>query len=884
MAVAVFQGCAKRFLDRCELSSPRHVRVGLHPCLRPFSAEVKYALRTLLRLAGLGYQFSWTTGSTDATGLDIYYGPPCGDLHAPVTIANHGADFTSPTKACPRGLYQQRGITFIDFGEPTRGVCGGGGNALRFSSDIVFASYWLLTGAQEGQYPRDRWDNLDLTGSFLLNQGLLSNPLVSVYGSYLRKFFKESGYVPLEFPWASSPSGAAFVFSHDVDYPEMIRWLECIRLVATRGMKGLRSAREVIRGTSHFWKFADWVEFQKSLATRPTFYFMARMGSLFEYATGTPDAFYDIRSPRFRDLFRYLRDEGCDIGLHASYHAHRSTAQLAQEKASLEEAAGAPVAGNRHHYWHLDPAAPHETIHRQENAGLKYDSSLEFEFYPGFRRGICHPFRVFHPGLRRELSILEVPPAWMDDHFDRRLRKNGIQDANAHALGLVRAAQDTGGVVVVDYHARGMNSDFYPRYGPWIMEFVRKTLDSSVSFRTPREVAWQYDEYEKALEAHSADRADVSCPTPWITTPQSSCDIHFGTESMSVDFLRPEESAAWDAFVETHADGTIYHTMAWKAVTEEGLGHRAYYLRAVGEGGEIGGVLPLFLVSGVFGRRLVSVPMRDRGGVLAQDRETASRLVEKAIELARELKCEYLELRSLAPIDAEVVREHGLLIERNWVTTRIDLSPGVERLWSALDRDAIRWAIKNAERKGICVEIDNSEAGIELFNGLFVRARTAMGIPPFPKRLFLAIWRHLISKGKANLFVVRNGLQPIHAMINFLSKDTFVPAYAAPQNAWRKWYPNECIFWHTIRWAAQQGFRYYDFGSDSPRQVGLLRFKKKWGGVQQPMHYHFFLNGRQTAPNLDSSSQTYALARKAWALLPTTVSKTLGGWVTRQMS
>ena len=50
------------------------------------------------------------------------------------------------------------------------------------------------------------------------------------------------------------------------------------------------------------------------------------------------------------------------------------------------------------------------------------------------------------------------------------------------------------------------------------------------------------------------------------------------------------------------------------------------------------------------------------------------------------------------------------------------------------------------------------------------------------------------------------------------------------------------------------------------------------------MHYHFFLNGRQTAPNLDSSSQTYTLARKAWALLPTTVSKTLGGWVTRQMS
>ncbi len=876
---------AERSCFRCELLSPRYVQVGLHPCLRPFFPEVKYALRTLLRVAGLGCQFVWVAGIGDAVGVDIYYGPPGEDLHVPVTIANYGGDFTSVANARPQGLYEDQGITFINFGEEIRGIRGNGGDELKFSSDIVFASYWLLTGAQEGQYPRDRWDNLDLAGSFLLNQGLLSNPLVSVYGAYLRRFFRRLGYAPLEFPWTSSQSSAAFVFSHDVDYPEMIRWLECFRLLATRGIKSLRSAREVIRGTNHFWKFADWVRFQKTLGTRPTFYFMARMGSLFEYATGTPDAFYDIRSPRFRNLFQYLREEGCDIGLHASYHSHRSADQLAREKTALEEASGVRVEGNRHHYWHLDPSAPHETIYRQEKAGLQYDSSLEFEFYPGFRRGICHPFRVFHPGLRRELGTLEVPPAWMDDHFDRRLRKNGIRDANAYALSLVRAAQGTGGVVVVDYHARGMNSDFYPHYGPWLMEFVQKSLDSSVRFQTPHELTEQYSKYEACLEADSADHADVGCSAVRITRPESSHSPRLAAEpSISVDFLRPEESAVWDAFVEAHPDGTIYHTMAWKAVTEEGLGHRAYYLRAIDGAGKIAGVLPLFFVRGIFGRRLVSVPMRDRGGVLARDNDIASRLLGKAIVLAQELRCGYLELRSLEPMDSEVVREHSLLTEQNWVTTRIDLSPGEECLWSRLDRDAVRWAIKNAERRGVSVEINNSESGMELFTDLFVRTRSAMGIPPFPRSLFLAIWRHLICAGKANLFVVRNGSEPIHAMINFLSKDTFVPAYAAPQNAWRKWYPNECIFWHTIRWAARQGFRFYDFGADSPRQVGLLRFKKKWGGVQHAMHYHFFLNRSQASPNLDSSTPTYMLMRKAWTLLPNPVSRALGGLVTRQLS
>ncbi|MGH9901031.1 MAG: FemAB family XrtA/PEP-CTERM system-associated protein, partial [Pyrinomonadaceae bacterium] len=68
------------------------------------------------------------------------------------------------------------------------------------------------------------------------------------------------------------------------------------------------------------------------------------------------------------------------------------------------------------------------------------------------------------------------------------------------------------------------------------------------------------------------------------------------------------------------------------------------------------------------------------------------------------------------------------------------------------------------------------------------------------------------------------------------------------------------------------------------RQTGLLKFKKKWGGVQHPMSYYFYLNGAAEPPNFDSSSPAYELLRKTWARLPTPVCKTLGAWVTRQLS
>jgi hypothetical protein len=166
------------------------------------------------------------------------------------------------------------------------------------------------------------------------------------------------------------------------------------------------------------------------------------------------------------------------------------------------------VIGARHHFWHLDPAAPFETLRIHEKAGLLYDSSLAFEFYPGFRRGVCHPFHVFDPIERRELNSLELAPAWMDDHFSRRLEQNRIPDPEDYARQLIEVARITNGIILVDYHVRGMNQDFFPQYGKWLMEFVEKYVNNSFTFVTPSGLAQDYLRYENTLKSHSLDLAD----------------------------------------------------------------------------------------------------------------------------------------------------------------------------------------------------------------------------------------------------------------------------------------------------------------------------------------------------------------------------------------
>jgi FemAB-related protein (PEP-CTERM system-associated) len=857
------------------------IKVGLDPSLAPWSAEVKYVFRTLFRIAGYPCEFTWSGERNNGNSVDIYYGMRSANLTAPISIESCGIDLTERSRLVPTGMREQDGLAFLDFAEKRNGAYHLSKEGLRFSNDIISACYWLLTGVPESDYARDRWDNLHLKGTFFLENALAARPLVSIYGFMLRKHLAQLGYAPLVPPWITPEANAAFVLSHDVDYPQMIRWIECLRLLRKRGLKSFSSISGVLRGTNNFWKFSDWVEFEKRLGVRPSFYFMARQGSLLQFAMGTPDGFYDVRAPEFRQLFRYLKDEDCEIGLHASYHAYRSVEQLRREKEVLEEAAGVAVEGNRHHYWHLDPAAPHETLLKHEQAGFLYDSSLALEFYPGFRRGICHPFRVFHQVERRELKIVELPPAWMDDHFDRRLLYNEIADPDAYASDLVKAAQASNGVIVVDYHPRGMNSDFYPRYGPWLVKFIENCLDSSICFQTPSQIVRKYAEYESLLTSHSRDLTE---PVDPVRLSGAQVSQPAADEPIEVGLLQAKEHEQWGSYAQSHPRGSIYHTLAWKTVTEEGLGHKAYYLRALDKSGRITGILPLFLVKGIFGRRLVSLPMRDRGGVLADDGRIASLLIAQASRMTRELGCKYAEFRSLEEIDPRALSEHELHCERHWITTRIDLSIGVERLWKNLDKDAVRWAVKKAGKLGLRVEMDNTQEGVETFYELFVRTRRAMGIPPFPKNLFLSIWRHLISQGKANLFLVWKDAEPVNGLISLLSKDTFIPAYAAPQNRWRKHYLNELLIWHSIEWATCQGYSSYDFGADSPRQTGLLQFKRKWGGIQHPMFYYYFLNGSDSPPSFDSSAPTYSLARKVWSRLPVPVCKRLGSLVTRQLS
>jgi len=333
--------------------------------------------------------------------------------------------------------------------------------------DIIFDAFWLATGQEEQGWVKNRHGHYDLRGTAFHREQVLRLAVASGLGCWLEEALGHLGFSERVPRWPGGKKASACL-THDVDYPGAVRWLEPLRVLRRQGLSGWRAAIAVLTGARRHWHFSSWVDMEKRFGVRSAFYFVPRQGSVLRYALGTPDPFYDIRAEKFRQLFRFLAAEGCEIGMHASYRASESRERLASEKRLLEDVSGQPIVGNRHHYWHLDPSDPEATLSLHERVNLRYDMSLGHDRYVGWRRGTTWPLFPFHQRERRELRTLQVATAWMDGQLFRspdhppgeRLEilqdlAALLQQGPAGLLGLPEDGRHLGGLLGAQRHCLG---------------------------------------------------------------------------------------------------------------------------------------------------------------------------------------------------------------------------------------------------------------------------------------------------------------------------------------------------------------------------------------------------------------------------------------------
>ena len=337
---------------------------------------------------------------------------------------------------------------------------------------------------------------------------------------------------------------------------------------------------------------------------------------------------------------------------------------------------------------------------------------------------------------------------------------------------------------------------------------------------------------------------------------------------MKIRLAEKSDYSRWNKFVMDHNHGTIFHLIAWKEVLERSFGHRSFYLLAEEKNNtssKILGIFPLFQVkSFLFGNCLVSLPFAELGGILAQKKDVESELLLYAINLAKELRVDYLEMRNKYPIQTFPTKDL-------YFNFRREIFPEPEENLKAIPRKSRRM-VRVGIKAGLQAEFGTDQ--LSTFYELLARNYHRLGTPIFNIKYFKNLIK-ILDKNIDILIVKTKEGHPIAGVMTFYFKDQVIPYYAGSNLKFRNLAPNDFMYWKLMEKGCQEGYKWFDFGR-SKKDTGSFRFKKHWGFEPEQLAYQYVLNKVNEIPNISPANPKYRKRTDIWKKIPFWATKLIG--------
>jgi FemAB-related protein (PEP-CTERM system-associated) len=270
---------------------------------------------------------------------------------------------------------------------------------------------------------------------------------------------------------------------------------------------------------------------------------------------------------------------------------------------------------------------------------------------------------------------------------------------------------------------------------------------------------------------------------------------------------------------------------------------------------------------------LVSTPQAAYGGILASSECVSKAILQRARELAKELRVEFLELRSFQ----NEVADERLLRKDLYVTFRQQLFEDPEANLLAIPRKT-RAEIREGIKNGLEFRVD--EIGMKDFFGVYSRSVHELGTPVFPLQLFAGGPREFGSNCK--IFSVHWKGKLVSAVWTLFYKDEVVPYFGGSIREYNRLAVNNFMYWMLMKWGCENGYRVFDFGR-SKKGTGSFDFKKRWGMTMTDLSYQYALIQRQSMPDTSPLNPKFAFGVQAWRKLPLSVTRTIGPFISKHL-
>jgi hypothetical protein len=342
----------------------------------------------------------------------------------------------------------------------------------------------------------------------------------------------------------------------------------------------------------------------------------------------------------------------------------------------------------------------------------------------------------------------------------------------------------------------------------------------------------------------------------------------------------------WNEVVQGSNASEIYHLFEWSELLERTYGIRVFRLVAEVDG-KISGILPFVQYSNpFFGRKLVSLPFADEGGVCtkSEDDSVAKGLVHEFMRLAKRLNVDFAEVRSLKQNEAPLIQE-GFVEGFEAYSYLLNTSLPYDTISRNYGKK-IRHNIKKMKAQGLEIIEAQSRSDVNIYYRIYLERMKDFGTPPAPLSFWKNMWDIFHPKGMMKLIFTFIDNRPAAGFVALLfKKKLYFALNVSLRRFWKYYGLNEMLFDWYIQYACKNGYDSVDFGR-TRRGTGVQKFKEKgWGVERIPLcTYYYFLQGKARNPletALDTDTNLYS---KAWrTLVPTSLTPTLGYFVRKSI-
>ncbi len=348
--------------------------------------------------------------------------------------------------------------------------------------------------------------------------------------------------------------------------------------------------------------------------------------------------------------------------------------------------------------------------------------------------------------------------------------------------------------------------------------------------------------------------------------------------SVNARIIEESDIGRWQDYVLNNPKACFYHSIEWKKIIEGYYGFKGFWLVAeeAEENSKIIGILPLFLSKSIFfGKALIPVPHATYGSICAGSKQAESSLIEKAKEIAKKEKVNYLELRQFEKLELDA----NMPVTAENFDFLLALDKNHDNIWKNKLQKEVRNLVRKAVKSGIEVRFDNSY--LRQFYDVYAENMRDIGGLVHGYSYFEGLFKAF--SGKAKLAVAFHSNKVVGGLVFFTFKNTAYNLFASTLRECFKFAPNYLLYWESIRYCCENNLEFFSFGR-SQLNSGTYTFKKQWGAVPKQVYHYYHLNKSKKVPTISGAKGKLGIAISLYKKMPVFITKIIGPRLVRHVA